>query len=91
MRNMGWNRKRDASEPAVVDALEQCGWSVLRISVTNGPDLVVSRAGRTAVVEVKTGKAKLKAGQTAWRDRWAGAVAVLRSVDDVIAWNRGEP
>ena len=88
--------KRDASEREIVEMLEACGWRVLRVSVANGPDLIVSRTAylqgtgwlsvsgsRTIAIEVKTGKKKLKPGQAAWMESWPGEKAVLRSADEV--------
>ncbi len=85
--------KRDASEPEIIEALEKCGWSVLQISVTDGPDLIVAKMNydcgmclgkRTIALEVKTGKAKLKPGQKDWFDAWPGEKAVMRSAEDVV-------
>ena len=91
------NAKRDANEQEIVDMLEVCGWSVLRISVPNGPDLIAAKDGacavfdgygcdrlsRTVAVEVKTGKKKLRDGQQRWFDNWPGEKAVLRCAEDV--------
>lgn len=82
------NPKRDSAEPAVVETLRRLGWSVLRVSVKDGPDLVCAKAGRCLVAEVKTGKAKLKPGQQHWVSRWPGEARLLRSPDDVIAMDR---
>ena len=36
--------KRDESEKDIIEALLKTGWSVLRLSVKDGPDLLASRA-----------------------------------------------
>jgi len=78
--------KRDASEPLIVSALEQAGFSVLRLSVKDGPDLLLGRNGRDRTAECKTGKAKLKPGQKTFAENWRGAKPlVLRSMDDALA------
>jgi hypothetical protein len=97
--------RRDQSEKLIVETLRQLGWSVLQVSVKDGPDLFaakpsvlgksrLSREGvtylRCVAIECKTGKRKLKQGQDAFRQTWAGEYAVLRSVEDVIALNGGQ-
>jgi hypothetical protein len=96
--------RRDKSEAAIVQALRQLGWSVLQVSVKDGPDLFASKwciggekasppipfhYRRCVAIECKTGKRKLKPGQELFRQTWAGEYAVLRSVEDVIALNGG--
>jgi Holliday junction resolvase len=91
--------KRDAVEPDIIDALERLGWSVLQVSVANGPDLFAAKnyfntccghQPRCVAIECKTGKRKLKPGQERFKATWAGEYVVLRSVEDVIALNQGE-
>jgi Holliday junction resolvase len=84
---MGLHRraaKRDAAEPAIVEALRALGWSILKISVKDAPDLVIARRRVTLLAEVKTGRAKLQEGQASFAQSWSGLVVVLRSVDDVV-------
>lgn len=89
MRNMGWNRRRDALEEPCVELLEKAGWHVLRVSVKDGPDLVVSKAAWfTACLEIKSGKKKLKPGQQKWHDTWPGMTAVIHSVEEMAQWLR---
>ena len=60
------NAKRDFAEPDIVDALERAGCTVIRID--QPCDLIVhhpSLKGLVALVEVKTGKAKLNDNQKA--------------------------
>jgi hypothetical protein len=79
---------RDLSEKAIIEYLRKAGWSVLPISVRNGPDLVIGRQTKTAgginlLVEVKTGNRKLRAGQQKWAEAWLGHPPyVLRDVAD---------
>ena len=49
-------KKRDTSEPAIVDALRKAGAKVWKLD--RPFDLLVGRAGRFIVLEVKTGKRK---------------------------------
>lgn len=97
VREMRRAAKRDAVEADIIEALKVRGWSVLQVSVKDGPDLfaakqvrVYGREGvaswmRTVAIEVKTGKKKLRPGQEAFRRNWAGEYVVLRSAEDAIA------
>ena len=80
--------KRDAIEPAIVEVLERCGWTVTPISIPHGPDLIAGKNGITELIENKTGNRSLKAGQRAWHSWWKGrAVIVLRSVEDAVRFS----
>ena len=77
--------RRDANEPAIVEALQAQGFTVDRISGKGIPDLLVSKAGRLWLCEVKMPKGTFKPAQTAWRERWRGPEPItLRSVDDAL-------
>lgn len=81
--------KRDATEPAIVEALRRCGWSVQPISVADAPDLILGKCGRTYLAEVKTAKGRVKPGQAEWHRKWEGAdVVILRSVDDALRFEQ---
>jgi Holliday junction resolvase-like predicted endonuclease len=88
MRSYAARGQRDKAEPDVIDTLKRLGWSVLRVSVKNGPDLVASKAGRTCVIEVKTGKKALRPGQQHWVATWPGEARLLRTPEDVVAMDR---
>lgn len=76
--------KRDTTEKAIIAALRAFGFSVVQLSVPDGPDLLVGKCGLSRAIEVKTGKAGLRPGQQDWWADWRGNKAiVLRSVDDV--------
>jgi hypothetical protein len=75
--------KRDTSEPAIVDALRACGFSVVRLSAKGCPDLLVGRGGITRVIEVKTGTEQLNDAQRAWWASWNSPAIILRTVEDV--------
>ena len=75
--------KRDLTEPTIVLALLQAGFSVQRVSGDHCADLVIGRNGIDRWAEVKTGTRKLKPGQAEWAERWRGAKPlVLRTLDD---------
>lgn len=83
---VGQARKRDANEPAIVQALERCGIRVQRISAKGFCDLVAyaPRAG-IVLMEVKAPKTgKLTKAQVRHRDDgWP--VIVVRSEADALA------
>jgi Holliday junction resolvase len=81
--------KRDSIHGQVVDAFRKIGLSVYDAAhAGNGfPDLVVGVCGSTYLVELKTGKAKLRPNQEAFASSWRGSpVVVLRSVTDAVDW-----
>lgn len=81
--------KRDISEPEIVSALVQCGFSVYRL---NQPvDLLVGHRGRNYLVECKTGNKgygkSLNENQREFDDAWRGAKVVkLASAQEAIDW-----
>jgi Archaeal holliday junction resolvase (hjc) len=85
------NPRRDASEADIVDTLEACGWSVTRLSIAGGPDLLAGRRGETLLVEVKSSTGTLSEAQTVWHLNWRGApVAIFRNGDDAVAYSLGQ-
>lgn len=59
-----WNPKRDAAEPAIVDALEAIGVTVHRLSHPGLPDLLCwHRREGFRLIEVKTAAGTLTAAQ----------------------------
>lgn len=78
---------RDFAEPAIVDALEQCGWQVTLVSVTDWPDLHCGKPGRSIWLEVKTGKRQQSQAQREQSDRmrsYGMDVRVVRSVNQAL-------
>ena len=55
--------RRDANEQLIVDALEQVGALVCRVSGKDVPDLIVGWRGRYLLLEVKQKGSNLKQGQ----------------------------
>lgn len=60
---MRMRARRDANERAIVDALEDIGCVIHRVSSPSLPDLLVYHRGRWLPVEVKMPKGKLTDGQ----------------------------
>jgi hypothetical protein len=83
-------RKVDANHAEIIDAFRRMGWSVADTSrLGNGfPDLVVAKAMRTVLVEVKDGRKppsarKLTPDEDRFRRGWKGSYAIVESLDDV--------
>jgi len=55
--------KRDASEPAILDALHAVGAETWQLSGTGNPDVLVRFRGVYTPLEVKTGKGRRTANQ----------------------------
>lgn len=83
--------KIDTNQPEIVEAFRRFGCSVHPChSLGKGfPDLVVGRAGKNLLVEIKDGqkpssKQRLTPDETKWHELWEGTVVVVTSVDDVV-------
>lgn len=74
----------DANHKQIVAALEAGGCSVE--SIGRPVDIVVGRAGRNYLFEIKTPKGKLRATQERFFAKWRGHAGILRSVEDVQAF-----
>jgi len=77
--------KRDGNEPEIVAALEAAACDVVRTSTPG--DLVVGRAGRNYLLEVKNpkGRRKLTTEQLIFLKNWRGQYAVVETVDEALA------
>ncbi len=86
MRRVGQSRRRDLTEPAIVQALRKAGALVIRISEKGAPDLLCFYRGKVVLLECKSrlGQATLaqdETSQAGWpvvtvRD----AIAALKAV-----------
>lgn len=96
---VGQSRKRDGNEEAIVKALQAAGAQVLRLGVKDAPDLLVrvsrltthpepnvwvSQGPRLLLLEVKTARGRIKAGQSAFHTLWPETV-IVRSVAEALA------
>ena len=86
--------KRDASEPAIIKALEAVGATAWKLPTGQGlPDLLVgvTRCDKFGVtrhnflIEVKTEHGKLNIAQRKWHRDWAGHVDVARTPAEALA------
>ena len=80
--------RRDIAEPDIRAVFEAHGWSWQSLSIRGGPDAVVGASGgRLALIEVKTGKGKLRDSQIAWVASWRGpAPILLRTPKEAQKW-----
>ena len=77
--------KTDASQSEIVDALREAGISVFVTPIGNSfPDLVCAYRGYCALVECKTGTAKLTRGQEKFKREWQGTVIVVRTAEEAV-------
>ena len=83
--------KVDANQSEIVDALRKAGCSVqcLHMIGKGCPDLLVGRAGRNHVLEVKDGSKPLSArkltpDELEWHVFWRGQVAVVCSAGEAL-------
>jgi hypothetical protein len=88
MRTRG---RTDANHAVIVQALEQLGCSVLSLAnLGNGaPDLLVARAGRMYLMELKDGskppsKRQLTPDERAFHLAWQGRIDVVETVGAAI-------
>jgi Holliday junction resolvase len=85
----------DANHAEITGTLRQCGWVVHDTSGTGGgfPDLVIAKAGRLVMVEVKDGKKCLSArrltkAEAAFWAKFGKAgvwVVIVESVEEAVA------
>lgn len=84
--------KKDANHPEIVRGLRQAGCHVLDLgAVGDGcPDLLVKRAGRLLLMEIKDGKKPpsaraLTPDQVVFHQLWGDSVVVVKSLDEALA------
>lgn len=84
--------KIDANQPEIVAALRKAGFSVVSLARAGGgvPDLLVGRAGRNYLLEVKEVSGKLRVTQELWHRAWRGQVATVRTAEEAIAAVQGD-
>lgn len=75
-----WAAKRDANEPAIVQALQAVGVEVWKLSGANKPDLLTRYRGRWLPLGVKMPKGALTAAEVQGV-KWP----LVRTVDDAYA------
>ena len=79
-------RKVDTVQAPIVEALRKVGCSVQSLCIVGKgcPDLLVARAGKVYLMEVKTGNAKLTPDELMWHTTWRSTVWIVRSVQEAL-------
>ena len=83
----GARRRRDAIEPAIIEALRARGVQTWQVGGRGLPDLLCWHRGRPVVLEVKSGNARLSAVQARDCAPWP----VVRTVDAAVEAVCGRP
>lgn len=84
----------DTNHSEVVQAFRACGYSVLSLAGVGAgcPDLLIARGGKTALIEIKFEKGKLRESQEVFSRDWNGRIEVARTLADVeriaSTWHR---
>jgi hypothetical protein len=89
---MRYNAKRDANQPAIVEALRAVGCQVLLLHRVGGgvPDLLVkTRGGRLRLMEIKDGSRPpsergLEVKQRQFQEEWKPCCCVVESVEQAL-------
>ena len=83
--------KVDANHAEIVAALRKCGCTVQSLAALGGgvPDLLVGRAGRNYLLEVKDGDKppsarSLTPDELRWLHQWRGAAQVVETVEEAL-------
>ena len=76
--------KRDGNECEIVTALRGAGYAVERLSAPGLPDLLVAKAGRMHLLEIKAKGGSLTAAQRSWMQHWPAAVWVVTSPEEAL-------
>ena len=88
------NAKVDRNQPEIVKAFRGLGWTVLIISqLKNCADIIVSKNGRTIVIEIKDGEKtksqqKLTEGELKFMGNWQGEYKIVTCIDEVLELNK---
>jgi Holliday junction resolvase len=80
-----YGNRRDKIERDIIKALKKVGCTVQQLNGEDIPDLLVGRARKNYLLEVKnpvTGK--LSPGQQEWHEWWDGQVIDVWGVDDAL-------
>jgi VRR-NUC domain len=86
MRALGHQGRIDANQVEIVAALRQAGVSVMSLARIGGgaPDLLLARAGKMYLVEVKTDGGTLAQSQLDWIAAWNAPVVTVRSIEGAL-------
>lgn len=79
-------RKKDNNQSQIEEELRAKGFSVFSIHIVgeNVPDIVVGRDGLNMLIEIKSGRNKLRSGQSEFFKTWSGHVIVARTTQEIV-------
>lgn len=80
---------RDNAEPEIVTGLRQALGDAVRVQYLDVVDLLIGYEGRNVLMEIKTGKGKLRPGQLRFLMDWPGEAYAVNNVEDAINAVRG--
>ena len=86
-------RKSDANQQEIIDALRECGYSVVSIHrVGKGvPDILVGKHGKNYLLEVKNPEysGELTDDEREFFASWRGQVDVVTTIEEALSMMRG--
>jgi hypothetical protein len=76
----------DGNHVQIVQALRSAGCSVQTLAALGKgvPDILVARAGKHYLIEIKSGTGKLTHDQFIWQRNWNGPVHTVRTIDEAL-------
>jgi len=79
-------KRTDANQAEIIRALTRAGCSVQDLSMVGQgcPDILVGRAERNYLMEIKTNDGKLNKKQKRWHSLWSGEKSVVRTVEEAF-------
>ena len=86
MASPRWQKKPDANQQDIVEALRKVGAKVYDASRWGGgfPDIVVGHKSCLYLMELKTFSGKLTKDQKKFHTEWTGYISVVRTVKEAL-------
>ena len=86
MASPRWQKKPDANQADIVEALRKVGAKVYDASRVGGgfPDIIVGYKSCLYALELKTSSGKLTADQKKFHTEWTGYISVVRTVKEAL-------
>lgn len=86
-------KRVDANQPKIVEAFRKLGFKVAHThTIGKGfPDIVVSRRGKTKLIEIKDGaqppsKRKLTPDEEKFHQEWDDHIPIIETEEDVVSF-----
>ena len=85
-RNARRIHRTDGIQAEILDALHRAGCTTQSLSSIGGgcPDLLVARAGKLWLMELKSADGELAPAQREWSDKWNSPVYLVRTVAQAL-------